>query len=253
MIVVQNGPTCGIYAWLNGLKALFGLEKLTSGEMESLVLKLLIRNERTFKNKEEKGKTFVGEFFTLEDYIVFLKDNSAFVIKEIYEITGEKINFNITTMPINESEKCLEKEENQKTMFICSILPRNPLFPLRKADKNKTILHWISFLSKSNGHKYRVMDSRYRRRLRMSWKKINSQHKRLKGEKYYWDKFGRKSKKEDDINIYLKFKTEQMKCFVSNGILKKVIYQTGRIVCLREIPECFDECSDREESSEVRT
>ncbi|WP_214811912.1 hypothetical protein [Exiguobacterium sp. s127] len=265
MTIVQIGPTCGIYAWLNGLKAMFELEELTSVEMESLVLELLKNNERTLYNKEEKGKTFVGEFFALEDYIAFLSGNRAFVIDEIHKITGKKISFDIFTMKINDSEECLKE---QKCLFICSILPRNSLLPSRKVDKNKTILHWISFLSKSDDRKYRVMDSRYRRELNMSWKKIYAQHKRLDEEKYCWENFNRETKKDgifaylmtrvflkpkkmDEINEYLMTRVNQKDCYISQGILENVDYEVGEIVCLREVSKCSVERSNEKLSTEV--
>lgn len=113
------------------------------------------------------------------------------------------------------------------------------------------------------------MDSRYRRELNMSWKKIYAQHKRLDEKKYCWEKFNRetkknrifvylmnkvalKPKKTDKINEYLMTRANQKDCYISQGILKNVAYKVGEIVCLREVSKCSVERSNEKSSTEVK-
>ncbi|WP_214893664.1 hypothetical protein [Exiguobacterium sp. H66] len=233
MVVVQKGPTCGIYAFLNGIRTLFSLNKLTSDEMDKIVLMLLNKNELTYGNKDEKGKTFVGEFFTVGDFLVFLENNYDYIIKEIHKVTEQKISFNV--------EECSIKNLNNSMegLFICSISPKKLTFikrlwlPWAKWDRNKNVLHWVSFLS-TNDDEFNVMDSRYKEKQRIKKEEILSKHNDLNGKKYYWRKFNRKTSGKDKIDEFLCCKMPQKKYFIKYKVLKDVEYQTGKLIRIQK-------------------
>ncbi len=222
MIVVQQGPTCGIYAFLNGIKFFFSLKKLNSAEMNRITFELLKRNKRTIENKDEEGKTFIGEFFTMNDYLIFLNNNYKFIVEEIEKSTGSKVSFRINEISINDIET------HSNALFICSILASN-----KKNEKGT--LHWISFLSRNCG-KYKIMDSRYKFRYKMKAQKILLKHNQLHNNKFCWTKFNEESGKEGGIYEFVRCRLKQKEYFIEKGALKKSVqYEKGKIVLITRI------------------
>lgn len=70
--IKQNGPTCGIYAMLNGL---YNLNSVTKKQTDDVVCNLLSKNVITNRGIAINGNTFLGGFFDLNLYKMFLVNN----------------------------------------------------------------------------------------------------------------------------------------------------------------------------------
>lgn len=254
-ITKQIGPTCGIYAFLNGLRSFYHLEKLSSRKIHKIVHALLQNNKLIHKSEYDKkscciyskiidtnnsgrggGKTFIGEFFDIDNYIMFLTNNKEFIIKEIEKVCGEKIDFEVKKISID----CIE--EYRDSLFISSISP-NDQKPKKKrcnSTENTNVLHWISYISNDNvtsGEKltFRVMDSRKNKVYLMKKCEIVSQHRQLEGSTFEWNHYFR----EKRINIKpidrfvknrLKYKDE----FLADKIIIDIDYPVGEIVMIKK-------------------
>lgn len=73
MILEQRGSTCGIYAFLNGVHALYSLHAPTQEINEAVIT--LIR-DTCYGKKGAAGETLLGEFFSCEALASFLNQHS---------------------------------------------------------------------------------------------------------------------------------------------------------------------------------
>lgn len=60
--IKQTGPTCGIYAMLNGLYNLNKIKNVSKKQTDDVVCNLLSKNVITKRGNAINGNTFLGEF-----------------------------------------------------------------------------------------------------------------------------------------------------------------------------------------------
>lgn len=122
MVIKQIGPTCGIYALINGL--LYNIDSTKTNNTDwvvennkiivapafektihKLVLKLLIKNKKNVNNLEINTidkSTYIGEFFNTQTLVNFINDTkNQTSIKDMLGLT-EKNNFTATIVDIKE-------------------------------------------------------------------------------------------------------------------------------------------------------
>lgn len=216
-ITKQVGPTCGIYAFLNGLKVFYNLKELDDKKIHRVVLKLLEENEIPLNEKSEKerisklinkkGMTFIGEFFDIDNYVRFLKKNQKTIFLEIK--SSQKLTIEIKKIKISEIN------DDKNTFYISPVSRKNRVSKKVKAeDANPEVLHWIShqvsdkeckfmrqfkgmnYVKKPEIINYTVIDSNKKRTYLSTLKGIIDENIRLQGKEFKWKghEFKRKHK-----------------------------------------------------------
>lgn len=199
-ITKQVGPTCGIYAFLNGLKVFYDLKELDDKMIHKVVFELLKENEIPLKKESDRekiserintdGMTFIGEFFDIDNYVRFLEKTQ----KKISEL-----NIEIKKIKISEIN------DDKNIFYISPVLRKNTVSKKVKAeDANPEVLHWIShqFFDKEcrlmerlkgmNHEKklksvnHMVIDSNKKRTYLSTLKDIIDENSQLQGKEYKW-------------------------------------------------------------------
>ncbi len=178
-IVKQKGPTCGMYALLNGIFMFHNIKGFRTTKTHKIVLRLLKENQLD-KDNDAEGRTFVGEFFDIDEYLLFITRNKELITNEISNYFGEDIRFEVYKVPFSQ----IRNETN--ALFIVPILDN------KIKSNGQVISHWISLkFNKKNG-KYKVVNSRSRVMKSLALYKIQEKHFNLEDGSFYWNRYKRK-------------------------------------------------------------
>ncbi|WP_214859018.1 hypothetical protein [Exiguobacterium sp. s191] len=206
-ITKQVGPTCGIYAFLNGLKVFYDFKELDDKIIHRVVLELLKENEIPLNEESDEGKistlinkrgmTFIGEFFNINNYVKFLEKSQKKIFTEIKN--SQNLNIEIKKIKISEIN------DDKNTFYISPVLRKNRVSKKVKAeDANPEVLHWIShqffekecrFMAriKEENHEkktedvnHTVIDSNKKRTYLSTLKDIIDENIQLQGKEYKW-------------------------------------------------------------------
>jgi len=228
-IVKQKGPTCGMYALLNGIFMLHNIKGFRTTKTHKIVLRLLKENQldnNHDKDNDAKGRTFVGEFFDIEEYCSFITNNKELITNEISNYFGEDIRFEVQKVLFSR----IKNETN--ALFIVPILDNEI------KSNGQVISHWISLkLNKKNG-KYKVANSRSRVMKSLALSKIQEKHFNLEDGSFYWNRYKRKKYMPafNSIEKYVRNRLKKKYDFIEKRILKnKINYTTGEVIMIRRL------------------
>ncbi|GAF23145.1 hypothetical protein JCM19047_2939 [Bacillus sp. JCM 19047] len=226
MVVKQRGPTCGIYALLNGLKEYYSIKGFTNCKIHRLSYQLLLENQIVFEESSTSGFTYIGEFFCLDKYIAFINENKNIIAKFLYKECNISVNFEVSKIPFSN----IIKEDS--ALFMVSILP------LKERIKNDNyISHWVSFESAQNKKEFKVFDSRKGDNNLMPYQELHEAHYLLEDRSFYWDRYERKKlfclhKIEKIIRKNLKNKKEYLD---KGSLINEKKYHVGKVLMIRDI------------------
>lgn len=178
-VVKQKGPTCGMYALLNGIFMFYSIKGFRANKTHKIVLKLLKGNQLD-KESNAEGRTLVGEFFNIDQYLLFITRNKRLIINEISNYFGEDIQFEVYKVPFSQ----IQCETN--ALFIVPILDN------KVKSNGQVISHWVSLKFNKKNNKYKVMNSRSRVMKSFTLDKIQEKHFNLEDGSFYWNRYERK-------------------------------------------------------------
>lgn len=151
----QIGPTCGIYGFLNGLSynSKLDMEKIDEVAYKIYNVYKFLPGQHVIGdyNKVEKDEskkvplTYVGEFFDIEKFCVFLQRI------EVEGLNKEDINYKVSISKL----KCLDKFDF-KNGFVLFLLPLNEV---PSNEKEGDVVHWITIVGKEKNGKFKILDS----------------------------------------------------------------------------------------------
>ncbi|MFS0785311.1 hypothetical protein ABC345_02885 [Shouchella sp. 1P09AA] len=228
MVVKQRGPTCGIYALLNGLKEYYSIENFTNSKIHKLSYQLLSENQYEFNESTTSGLTYIGEFFYLDKYMAFINENKKIISNFLYKECNLNVNFEVTKITFADILK------TDSALFIVSILPLEE--EEEKMKNDNYISHWVSFISTHNKAEFRILDSRKGVSSLIDFQMLKEAHCKLKNNWFYWDKFERKKlfcfrKIEKLINKNLKLK----KHYLDKGLLiNEIKHSVGEVIMIQD-------------------
>ncbi|HDX9586965.1 TPA: hypothetical protein ROX94_006328, partial [Bacillus cereus] len=140
--IKQTGPTCGIYAFINGMYHINQKKDVSKKQADKMVYSFLEANIVKDDSNSKTGTTFVGEFFDFESYISFLnKIKNTFIYKNIdYDIKIKDVNY-------LDDISVIEDIQKQNCFVLFSIATPiswwNPIKLYRFLKKGSMISHWI--------------------------------------------------------------------------------------------------------------
>ena len=226
MIVKQKGPTCGIYALLNGIKDLYNLKEFKGKQMHEVALKLLKENKLSDEKCSIEGNTFVGEFFVVDEYMRFINNNAILLSKEIVN--------NSSLMKFNASKvSFVDIGKDEDTFFIVPIIDR------KNSDEEQTISHWVNIFPNKWG--YKVINSNCIIKKICGIKKIQRENKKLEGCSFYWESYKRSRKftlnpTGKKIEEHIECQLKKKHTFLERRILrKKIDYTVGEIIMIKKL------------------
>ncbi|RXG07689.1 hypothetical protein EO768_15770 [Bacillus cereus] len=199
IVVRQSGPTCGIYALINGIYAINHVKDINQDEADGVVCEILREN---FINKKDnprngetiQGKTFLGEYFKLDSFKQFVMDN----YKKIHESIGcIDIKYKIEVREVIELEKMKGEIGRGEAFVLFSFDPYSK--PLRSVknlgcflrNKNRQVIsHWVVIIGfNSKTSKYIVVDSRKGVTEEYSFNVLKKKNYRLQNTQFFWNEF----------------------------------------------------------------
>lgn len=265
-ITRQVGPTCGIYAFLNGMKVFYSLNELDDKRMHKIVFELLEKNgikiegekEEINEQKYKDRMTFIGEFFDIDNFVDFLEENKKLIIKKI----NENLNLNIEIKKI----KIDKINDDKNTFYISPVLRKNKVSKKMKDNENMNpeVLHWISHqVVNKDGEKYKfmkyfkeknctkksgdimylVIDSNKKRTYSSTLKEIIDENDKLQEKTFKWSGYTYQGKckfkkfflsfTDESKNKIDSWVTRRMEC--KPECLDTEIYKHGEVVVIKKI------------------
>ncbi|EJP81478.1 hypothetical protein AB3H50_28355 [Bacillus pacificus] len=238
--IKQTGPTCGIYAFINGMYHINQKKDVSKKQADKMVYSFLEANIVKDDSNSKTGTTFVGEFFDFESYISFLnKIKNTFIYKNIdYDIKIKDVNY-------LDDISVIEDIQKQNCFVLFSIATPiswwNPIKLYRFLKKGSMISHWIPLYGYDNKkNKFIVANSSSGKIKRFSLKTLAKKNKRLKSTTFYWKYYKRSKKrftfKKNPIEDLVQAQLKSKKDFLDKGILiPKINHTSGKIIIVKKI------------------
>ncbi|PHD33311.1 hypothetical protein COF65_31260 [Bacillus toyonensis] len=235
--IKQTGPTCGIYAMLNGLYNLNKIKSVTKKQTDDVVCNLLSKNVITKRGIAINGNTFLGEFFDLNLYRMFLDNN----LEIFNQATGcEYIKYDVSIKNIkhlNSKELIMKLQQNN-----CFVL--FSLCTYKRLTKNHIISHWVSIVGYDNKtSKYIVVDSLKGKIKKYSLERLYQGNNRLQDAQFQWGNFkiGKFQYWEHPwglhpVKKHVKEQYDKKKAYLKEGIISpEVPHTSGEIIVIEKL------------------
>ncbi|HFJ9281635.1 TPA: hypothetical protein ACGW6Z_005944 [Bacillus cereus] len=235
--IKQTGPTCGIYAMLNGLYNLNKIKDVSKKQTDDVVCNLLSKNVITKRGNAINGKTFLGEFFDLNLYKKFLDNN----LEIFNQATGcEDIKYDVSIKKINHlnSKELITKLQHNKCFVLFSICTYKCL------TKNHIISHWVSIINYDNKtSKYILVDSLKGKIKKYSLERLYKGNNRLQDAQFQWGNFkiGKLHYWEHPwglhpVKKYVKEQYDMKKTYLKEGIIKyNIPHTSGEMIVIEKL------------------
>ncbi|WP_020063256.1 hypothetical protein [Bacillus sp. 123MFChir2] len=238
-IVKQTGPTCGIYAFINGINNINSDKKISKEKADKLLYQLLDNNLIKERRNGITGITFVGEFFDFELFVQFLKVNID-NFKENISYRNIKYSINIKNINYLENDSVIEEIRSKKSFVLFSIAAPLKARELLPALKGYRVSHWVTICDYDDEKfKFIITDSAGGKIKRYSFEELRKQNNKLKGKKFYWANYKRDKRstsKKDKIEQLLEKQLKNKNDFLNKKILKDTINHTaGKIIIVQKI------------------
>lgn len=219
LVVKQIGPTCGIYALINGILEMYNIKNKRDAKVHKIVLQLLKKNELEDKNLSD-GKTFIGEFFEIDNYLIFIRNNYNFIVQSLTNSFGQNIELEISKISFSRIP------EESEVLFIVPIAGK-------KNKSNQTILHWISVLP--HKQEFRIIDSNEKSAIFLNLDEIEDKHYELSNCSFYWDEFNYNKIGFFGIRKWVKDRLKEKDTFLKSGILvNKIDYSVDEVIMIKK-------------------
>ncbi|MBE7128039.1 hypothetical protein [Bacillus mycoides] len=235
--IKQTGPTCGIYAMLNGLYNLNKIKSVTKKQTDDVVCDLLSKNVITKRGIAINGNTFLGEFFDLNLYRMFLDNN----LEIFNQATGcEDIKYDVSIKNIehlNSKELIMKLQQN-----MCFVL--FSLCTYKCLTRNHIISHWVSIVGYDNKtSKYIVVDSLKGKIKKYSLEQLYQGNNRLKDAQFQWENFKIGKFQYWDrpwglhpVKKHVKEQYNKKKAYLKEGIIKhEVPHTSGEMIVIEKL------------------
>ncbi|AQZ49368.1 hypothetical protein ERICIV_04634 (plasmid) [Paenibacillus larvae subsp. larvae] len=221
--IKQTGPTCGIYALLNGIYTINPINP-TKKKTDEIVYHILTENVMREDTDNKQRKTFVGEFFDFDIFKEFVLNNVSFINKKI---NCDSITYSVEIKDIMylEDQDLIQSIQNHKAFVLFSI-PGIYFSP-----KKHMASHWITISDYDiKKLKYIVSDSRYKKARKYSLKGLKKRNERLRGATFFWRLYKYISflpKKRNTIKHLIRSQVRKKQDFLNKGMLKNEVKHTA--------------------------
>ncbi|MCY9508460.1 hypothetical protein M5W68_21970 [Paenibacillus larvae] len=187
--IKQTGPTCGIYALLNGIYTINQINP-TRKKTDEIVYHILTENVMREDTDNKQRKTFVGEFFDFDIFKEFVLNNVSFINKKI---NCDSITYSVEIKEIMylEDQDLVQNIQNNKAFVLFSIPEK--IFRFKKKQK-QMVSHWIAINGYDNKKlKYITLDSsRYIMARKYSLEVLKKKNEQLRGTTFFWSRYRRR-------------------------------------------------------------
>ncbi|MYW25488.1 hypothetical protein GTY48_17945 [Bacillus thuringiensis] len=235
--IKQTGPTCGIYAMLNGLYNLNKIKNVSKKQTDDVVCNLLSKNVITKRGNVINGNTFLGEFFDLNLYKKFL-DNNLEIFNQVTGCKDIKYDVSIKNIKHLHSKELITKLQHNECFVLFSICT------YKRLTKNHIISHWVSIIGYDNEtSKYIVVDSLKGKIKKYSLERLYKGNNRLQDAQFQWESFKISKLNYLDklcgmhpIKKQVKEQYDKKKLYLKEGIIKhKVPHTSGEMIIIGKI------------------
>lgn len=235
--IKQTGPTCGIYAMLNGLYNLNKIKSVTKKQTDDVVCNLLRENVITKRGIAINGNTFLGEFFDLNLYRLFL-DNNWEIFNQATGCEDIKYDVSIKNIKHLNSKELIMKLQQNKCFVLFS------LCTYKRLTKNHIISHWVSIVGYDNKtSKYIVVDSLKGKIKKYSLERLCQGNNRLQDAQFQWENFkiGKFQYWEHPwglhpVKKHVKEQHGKKKEYLKEGIIKHEVPHTpGKMIVIEKL------------------
>lgn len=228
--IKQTGPTCGIYALLNGIYTINKINP-TKKKTDEIVYQLLTENVMREDTDNKQRKTFVGEFFDFDIFKEFVLNNVSFINKKI---NCDSITYSVEIKDIMylEDQDLIQSIQNHKAFVLFSI-PGIYFSP-----KKHMASHWITISDYDiKKLKYIVSDSRYKEAKKYSLKGLKKWNRRLKEATFFWRLYNKYiPTKKNKIKHLVRSQLKKKQDFLIKGMLKnKVKHTANKMIVIQKL------------------
>jgi len=235
--IKQTGPTCGIYAMLNGLYNLNKIKNVSKKQTDDVVCNLLSKNVITKRGNAINGNTFLGEFFDLNLYKKFL-DNDLEIFNRATGCEDIKYDVSIKNIKHLNSKELITKLQHNECFVLFSICT------YKRLTKNHIISHWVSIIGYDNkASKYIVVDSLKGKIKKYSQERLYKENNRLQDAQFQWENFKIGKFHYWDhpwglhpVKKHVKEQYDKKKAYLKEGIIKQEVPHTsGEMIVIEKL------------------
>ncbi|PFL59975.1 hypothetical protein COJ27_23045 [Bacillus cereus] len=237
--IKQTGPTCGIYAMLNGLYNLNKIKSksVTKKQTDDVVCDLLSKNVITKRGIAINGNTFLGEFFDLNLYRMFL-DNNLEIFNQATGCEDIKYDVSIKNIEHLNSKELIMKLQQNKCFVLFSLCTN------KRPTKVHIISHWVSIVGYDNKtSKYIVVDSLKGKIKKYSLEQLYQGNNRQQDAQFQWENFkiGKFQYWEHPCGLHpvkkhVKEQYNKKTAYLKEGIIKhEVPHTSGEMIVIEKL------------------
>ncbi|EJR30052.1 hypothetical protein [Bacillus mycoides] len=235
--IKQTGPTCGIYAMLNGLYNLNKIEAVSKKQTDEVVCNLLSKNVIKKREKAINSKTYLGEFFDLNSYKNFI-DNNWEIFNQVTGCEDVKYDVSIKNTEHLNSKELIAKLQHNKCFVLFSICT------YKRLTKNHIISHWVSIIGYDNNTcKYIVVDSLKGKIKKYSLERLYRENNRLQDAQFQWKKFkiGKLCYWDHPwglhpVKKHIKEQYGNKRVYLKDGVIKhKIPHTSGEMIIIEKL------------------